>query len=108
MVGTSTVLGHPDALVLPTLPAILSRHIGGIRTVLKVAPAGCHQCGFERSRPLVVGLGESPHLVGGQAKFAERSPEQLAAVDDIQEPLTHLGREPHATHRQVRLTGAIR
>ncbi len=59
--------------------------------MLKVAPAGCHQCGFERSRPLVVGLGESPHLVGGQAKFAERSSEQLAAVDDIQEPITVRG-----------------
>ena len=59
--------------------------------MLKVAPTGWHQCGFERSRPLVVGLCESPHLVGGQAKFAERSPEQLAAVDDIQEPITVRG-----------------
>ena len=93
MVGTSTVLGHPDALVLPTLPAILSRHIGGIRTVLKVAPAGCHQCGFERSRPLVVGLGESPHLVGCQAEFPECRSECLAAVDRVEELLAHLGWE---------------
>jgi hypothetical protein len=39
----------------------------------------------------MVGLGESPHLVGSQPKITENCPERLATVDRIKELLPQLG-----------------
>jgi hypothetical protein len=62
--------------------------------MLQVVPASSGQCSLERTRPLVVSLGQSPHLVRGQAKISKNRPERLASVDGVQEPLPHLYREP--------------
>ena len=62
--------------------------------MLDVVTSGCRQGGLKRCRPAVVGLGESPNLVGGQAELAAHRAERLATVDRVEEPLTHLDREP--------------
>jgi hypothetical protein len=56
----SSVLRHPGALVLPTVTADAAVDVRGVRGVLEVVAAGCHQGSVERSRPFLVGLGE-PH-----------------------------------------------
>jgi hypothetical protein len=68
--------------VLPALTADTALHISGIGAVLEGLLAGCRQCGLELLGPLLVGFGESPHLVGGQAKVAEHRAERLTCVDD--------------------------
>ena len=81
---------HADALTSPTLAADTACNVGGIRTVLEVVPTGCHQCSFERCRPLVIGLSKPPYLVGGQAGVAECGLELVARVDGVQELLPQL------------------
>jgi hypothetical protein len=76
-----------------TLLADTAADVCGIRAMLEVVPAGCRQGGFQLLGPFVVGLGESPHLIGSQAEDAEHSPDRLAAVDRIQQLLPHLDRE---------------
>jgi transposase len=39
---------------------------------------------FQLLRPFLVGLGQSPHLVGGQAKITEHCPERQAIVDRVE------------------------
>jgi hypothetical protein len=43
-------------------------------------------------RPFLVGFGQSPHLVGGQAKITEHRPERLATADRVEELLPRLDR----------------
>ena len=62
--------------------------------MLEVASPRCRQGGLKRCRPVVVGPGEAPHLVGGQAKVTEYRPEWLAAVDRVEEVLPYLNRQP--------------
>ena len=67
-VFVSPVPAHPDALVLPTFAADTAVRVGGIGAMPEVFPTGCRQCGLELLGPFVVGLSQSPHLVGGQAE----------------------------------------
>jgi hypothetical protein len=60
--------------------------------VLEVASPRCRQGGLKRSRPVVVGPGEPPHLIRGQAKVADRRSERLATVHRVEELLPHLDR----------------
>jgi hypothetical protein len=62
------VLGHPDALVVSAFVADTARHVRGIRPMLEVVTTSCRQSRLQRGRPFFVGLGEPPHLVGGQTK----------------------------------------
>ena len=59
--------------------------VRGVGAVPEVVAAGCYQGGLNRSGPLVVSLGQPPHLIGGQAEITEHGPERLAAVDRIEE-----------------------
>jgi hypothetical protein len=90
---SAAIPGHPDALVLAALLADTTSHVCGSGAVFEVVPAGCRQGGLQLLGPFLVGLGEPPHLVGGQTEFPERRPERLTAVDRIQELLPRLGRE---------------
>ena len=95
--------------MLPTLPANTAAHICAIGAVFEVVPSSRHNGSIERGQPFLVGLGEPPHLVGGQTEFAERCSERLAAVEGIKQPLAHLDREsllrlaPEAYPRRVAL-----
>jgi hypothetical protein len=62
--------------------------------VLEVVSTGCHQRGLELPRPLLVGSGKSPHLIGGQAKVTKRRAESLTGVDRVQELLPYVGEKP--------------
>jgi hypothetical protein len=57
------------------------------------SPAGCRQDGIKRCRPLRVGLGKAPDLVGGKAKLTEHRPQRPASVDRIRELSAHVCRE---------------
>ena len=46
----------------------------------------------DKLRPFLVGFGQSPHLVGGQAKITEHRPERLATADRVEELLPRLDR----------------
>ena len=62
--------------------------------MLETAPTRCRQGLLERRRLFLVGLGQSPHLVRGQAQVSEHSPKGLAAVDDLQELPAFLDLQP--------------
>jgi len=61
--------------------------------VFQIIPAGCRQCGLQLGRLLLVGLGQSPGLIGCKAEVTEHCTERLAAVNRVQELLAHVGRE---------------
>jgi hypothetical protein len=69
--------------MLAALAAHASLHIGGVRAVLEVIPAARGQGGLKGCRPLLVGLGEAPHLIGCQAKLAQHRTERPAAAESI-------------------------
>ena len=79
-------------LVGSALAADAAVRVGGASAVLEVASPRCRQGGLKRCRPVVVGPGEPPNLVGGQAKVAEHRPEWLAAVHSVEELLPQLDR----------------
>jgi hypothetical protein len=91
---TFLVPGHTDALVRSALAADASLRICGVGAVLGVGLAGCRQGGLQRLRPLLIGPGQSPHLIGSQAKISQYLPERLAAIDRIEELQPYLGWEP--------------
>ena len=62
-------VGHPPALMLPARAADTTVHVRGIRAVLEVVPAGRRQSGLKRHGPLLVGPGETEHLIRGKAKI---------------------------------------
>ena len=86
----SAVPSHPLALPLSAFAADTAAHIRGVGAVLEVVPAAGRQSGLKCAGPLLVGPGETQHLVGGQAKFTEHRPERLAAVDRVEELLPQL------------------
>ncbi len=53
--------------------------------MLQVAAAGSRQHSLEVRRPLLVGLGEPPNLVGCQPQVAQHTPERLAGIDGVKE-----------------------
>jgi hypothetical protein len=53
------------------------------------SPGSC-KGGLKVLGPFLVGLGEPPNLIGGQAQVAEHRAERLTAVDRIQELLPYL------------------
>jgi hypothetical protein len=57
---------------------------------LEIVAAGCGQSGIQPFGPFLVGFGEPPHLVGGQAEITEHHLEGLAGVNRVLKPLTHL------------------
>jgi hypothetical protein len=57
-----------------------------------VAPHGCERS-LKGGGPLLVCLGEPPHLIRGQIEVAEHRLERLAAVDGVEELLPYVGRE---------------
>jgi hypothetical protein len=76
--------------------------------MLEIVPTRCRQGLLERRRPLLVGLGQSPHLVRGQAQVSEHSPKGLAAVDDLQElPAFSTGSRACALRRPRALASAL-
>jgi hypothetical protein len=81
-------------LMLSTLLVHATADVRRSGPMLQVVPASSRQGGLERTRPLVVSLGQSPHLVRCQAKITEHLPERLADIDGVQEPLPHFYREP--------------
>jgi hypothetical protein len=85
---------HPHALEGPALTADTPGHVCGIRAVLGVVPTGCRQGGLQPLRPFLVGLGQSPHLIGSQTQITEHRVERLAAVDGVEELLTYFDWEP--------------
>jgi hypothetical protein len=76
--------------MVPALAADTAVHLRGIGSVLEVVPAGRRQGRLQFLGPFLVGPGESPHLVGGQAEVTQYSPERLAAVDGIQHLRAHV------------------
>jgi hypothetical protein len=58
------VLATPDVRRAKLAPAH-PPHVRRVGAVLQVVPAGCGECGLERGRPSLIGLGESPHLLRG-------------------------------------------
>ena len=62
---------HPNLLVRPALTADAAGHIAGVGAVPEVATSGSCQSHLKRRRPVLVGFGESPHLVRCQAKITE-------------------------------------
>jgi hypothetical protein len=101
------VPAHPDALVFPTLTAHAAVHVRGIGAMLEIVPAGCRQGCLQCCRPLRVGLGEAPDLVGGKPEVADDGTERLASVDRIQEVLAHVGRESLLRSRSFAIAGNI-
>jgi hypothetical protein len=65
------------------------RNIRRSGPMLDVVPTSSRR--LQRYRPILISLREAPHLVRGQAEFAERRPERLAAVDRVEELLAHFG-----------------
>ena len=65
LLARKPLVGHADALVLPTVLADTARHVGGVGAVLEVISACCRQRGFERGRPLFVGLNLGRRQVAG-------------------------------------------
>jgi hypothetical protein len=63
------MLSHPMPLVFPALAANTTVHVRGIRAVLEVVPAAGRQSGLKGAGPLIVGPGETEHLVRGKAKI---------------------------------------
>src|SRR3954453_18522998 len=49
---------------------------------------------MQRCRPLIIGPGEPPYLIGRQSKITKHMPERLAGINGGQELLPHLYREP--------------
>ena len=64
----AAILGHPLPLIRPAVVADTARAVRGIGAVLEVVPMARGQGGLKRCRPVVVGLGDAPDLVGCQAK----------------------------------------
>jgi hypothetical protein len=83
--------GHTNALVGSALAADAAVRVGGASAVLEVVSPRCRQGGLKRSRPVLVGFGESPNLVGGQAEVADGGLEWFACVDGSEELLPQLG-----------------
>lgn len=81
--------------MLATLAAHAATNIRRSGPMLDVVPTSSRQRSLQRYRPILISLREAPHLVGGQAEFAERRPERLAAVDRVEELLAHFGGESH-------------
>jgi hypothetical protein len=84
------ILSHPDPLVFPALAAHASLHICGVRPVFQVITAGCRQGCLQLLGPFRVGLGQSPYLIGSQAKVAKHRAERLTGINGVQELLPHL------------------
>jgi hypothetical protein len=78
--------------MLATLGADAALDVRGVGAVLEVVAAGRSQCGLKRRRPLVVGLGEPPHLIRSEAKLAQRRPERFTGINPIQKLLPQLDR----------------
>jgi hypothetical protein len=60
--------------------------------VFEVAAAASCQRFLERRRPLLVGFGESPYLIGRQPCGAKHRPERLAGIDPIEKLSSYLCR----------------
>jgi hypothetical protein len=86
-----SAFSRPDTLILPAFAADAAANVGGIGAVLEVVATGCRQCGLQLLGPVLVGLGEPPNLVGGQAEVTEHRPERLATIDPVEELLPQLG-----------------
>jgi len=78
--------------VLSTLAADAAVRVRGVRAVPEIVPSPSCQSVLKRSRPLLVGLGETPHLVRSQAEILEHCTEWLAIMNRVEELLSHLGR----------------
>ena len=90
----AAVPAHPDALMLPTFATDAALHVRGIGAVLEVVPAGCRQGGIQLLRPILVGLGQAPDLVGCEPEVAEDSTERPASIDSVEDLLPYRGGQP--------------
>jgi hypothetical protein len=80
--------------VSPTFTANTSVCVCGVGAVLEVVSTGCRQGSLQLLGPLLISPGQSPHLIGSQAKITEHRTEWLPAVDRVEELLSHFGGEP--------------
>jgi hypothetical protein len=79
--------------MVSALWADAARYVSRVGPMLEVVSAHGVQSGFQRSRPVLIGSGESSDLVRAQAKVTEHRPERLAVVNRIDELLAYLDRE---------------
>jgi hypothetical protein len=75
--------------------------------VFEVISSGRCQRGLELLGPVLVGRGEPPHLVGGQAKLTEHRSERLSTVDRVEELLSHVAGEPRLRPTPAAFSGGI-
>jgi hypothetical protein len=80
--------------VFPALAANTTVHVRGIRAVLEVIPAAGRQNGLKGAGPLIVGPGETEHLVRGKAELADCGLEWFTRIDRIQELIPHFDGKP--------------
>jgi hypothetical protein len=64
-----------------------TRRIRGVPAVIEVCSAGSCKGSLQLGRPLLVGLSESSHLVGGQVQITRHPPERFAGIDRIEKLL---------------------
>jgi hypothetical protein len=76
--------------VRSALAAHAAVDVSGVSAVLEVVAAGCRQSSLQPLGPFRVGLGQSPHLVGSQAKVTQHSAERPPAVDGVEQLLPYL------------------
>jgi hypothetical protein len=88
----ATVPRHPDPLMLAALAADTAHHIRRVGAVVQVVSAGSCKGALQLLGPFLVGLGEPPDLIGGQAEVAEHRWERLTAEDRVQQLLPYLNR----------------
>jgi hypothetical protein len=69
--------------MLPALAADTARHVRRVSAVLEVIAAGSCKGSLQLLGPFLVGLGEPPHPIRGQAEIAEHRPERMARIDRI-------------------------
>jgi hypothetical protein len=94
-------------LVRPALTADAAGHITSVGAVLEVVASGSCQGRLELRRPLIVGLGETPHLVRCQAEITERLPERFATVDRVQELPPDFGGKPILRSAPAACSGVV-
>jgi hypothetical protein len=90
----SAVPRHPLLVMLPAVLADTAVFVGGVAAVVEIIPTRCYQGILECCRPLFVGPGEAPYLIGAQAQLAKHGSEWLAGIDRLQKLLSCISGKP--------------
>jgi len=86
--------GQPLGLVLTTLLADTARNVRRVCPALDVIATNSCQGGVLQGRPFMIGLGQPPNLIRGEAKVVQRLAEWFAVVDRIEEFLPTVDGQP--------------